>query len=174
MEQHEILKVRLMQGEENKEHLTRIWNAVCDLNKPLIKRDEKDLEEQYRSKYKQAIDLCRNHRFNETFNLCECSYDSEDNNEIGDIEAKHMDFRQSFTETGERSFITFPEFLMMVIDIYLNLSGTYSFYRNELLNIYDLIPFWINKIFYNCLLFYRLLLDYYIVYKEGGETANKV
>lgn len=42
LEQHEILKVRLMQGEENKEHLTRIWNAVCDLNKPLIKRDEKD------------------------------------------------------------------------------------------------------------------------------------
>lgn len=103
----------------------------------MIKRDEKDLEEQYRSKYKQAIDLCRNHRFNETFNLCECSYDSEDNNEIGDIEAKQQDFRQSFTETGERSFITFPEFLMMVIDIYLNLSGTYSFYRNELLNIYD-------------------------------------
>lgn len=173
LEQHEILKVRLMQGEENKEHLTRIWNAVCDLNKPLIKRDEKDLEEQYRSKYKQAIDLCRNHRFNETFNLCECSYDSEDNNEIGDIEAKQQDFRQSFTETGERSFITFPEFLMMVIDIYLNLSGTYSFYRNELLNIYDSHSIPDKQDFYNQLLFYRLLLDYYIVYKEGGETANK-
>lgn len=173
LEQHEILKVRLMQGEENKEHLTRIWNAVCDLNKPLIKRDEKDLEEQYRSKYKQAIDLCRNHQFNETFNLCECSYDSEDNNEIGDIEAKQQDFRQSFTETGERSFITFPEFLMMVIDIYLNLSGTYSFYRNELLNIYDSHSIPDKQDFYNQLLFYRLLLDYYIVYKEGGETANK-
>ena len=120
LEQHEILKVRLMQGEENKEHLTRIWNTVCDLNRPVIKRNEKDLEEDYRSKYEYAIDLCRNNKFYEAFSLCESSYDSEDNNEIGSIEPQQQDFKQSFTETGERSFISFPEFLMMVIDIYLN------------------------------------------------------
>ena len=173
LEQHEILKVRLLQGEENKEHLTRIWNAVCDMNRPLIKRDEKDLEEEYRSKYKQAIDLCRNHRFNEAFDLRESSYDSEDNNEIGDIEAEQQFFKQSYTETGERSIITFPEFLMMVIDIYLNLSGSYSFYRNELLKVYDSHFISDKQDFYNQLLFYRLLFDYYIVYKEGDEIANK-
>lgn len=173
LEQHEILKVKLMQGEENKVHLTQIWNAVCDLNRPVIKRDEKDLEEGYRSKYMQAIELCRNHRFNEAFELCESSYDTEDNNEIGDIEAKQQDFRQSFIETGERSFITFPEFLMMVIDIYLNLSGSYSFYRKELLKIYEAHPIPDKQDFYNQLLFYRLLLDYYIVYKEGDENTNK-
>lgn len=173
LEQHEILKVRLMQGEENKVHLTQIWNAVCDLNRPVIKRNEKDLEEVYRSKYIQAIELCRNHRFNEAFELRESSYDTEDNNEIGDIEAKQQDFRQSFIETGERSFITFPEFLMMVIDIYLNLSGSYSFYRKELLKIYESHPIPDKQDFYNQLLFYRLLLDYYIVYKEGDETTNK-
>jgi len=173
LEQHEILKVKLMQGEENKVHLTQIWNAVCDLNRPVIKRNEKDLEEGYRSKYMQAIELCRNHRFNEAFELCESSYDTEDNNEIGDIEAKQQDFRQSFIETGERSFITFPEFLMMVIDIYLNLSGSYSFYRKELLKIYESHPIPDKQDFYNQLLFYRLLLDYYIVYKEGAENTNK-
>ncbi len=170
LEQHEILKVRLMQGEENKEHLTRIWNAVSDLNRPVIKRDEENLD---RHKYERAIELCRNHRFNEAFNLCESSYDSEDNNEIGSIEAKQQDFKQSFTETGERSLITFPEFLMMVIDIYLNLSGSYTFYRNELLKIYDSHSIPDKQDFYNQLLFYRLLLDYYIVYKEGDEIANK-
>lgn len=170
LEQHEILKVRLMQGEENKEHLTRIWNAVCDLNRPVIKRDE---ENQDRHKYERAIELCRNQRFNEAFNLCESSYDSEDNNEIGDIEAEQQDFKQSYTETGERSLITFPEFLMMVIDIYLNLSGSYTFYRNELLKIYDSHSIPDKQDFYNQLLFYRLLLDYYIVYKEGDEIANK-
>ena len=170
LEQHEILKVRLMQGEENKEHLTRIWNAVCDLNRPVIKRDEENLD---RHKYERAIELCRNHRFNEAFNLCESSYDSEDNNEIGDIEAEQQDFKQSYTETGERSLITFPEFLMMVIDIYLNLSGSYTFYRNELLKIYDSLSIPDKQDFYNQLLFYRLLLDYYIVYKEGDEIANK-
>lgn len=173
LEQHEILKVKLMQGEENKVHLTQIWNAVCDLNRPVIKRNEKDLEAGYRSKYMQAIELCRNHRFNEAFELCESSYDNEDNNEIGDIEAKQQDFRQSFIETGERSFITFPEFLMMVIDIYLNLSGSYSFYRKELLKIYEAHPIPDKQDFYNQLLFYRLLLDYYIVYKEGDENTNK-
>ena len=173
LEQHEILKVKLMQGEENKVHLTQIWNAVCDLNRPVIKRNDTDLEEGYRSKYMQAIELCRNHRFNEAFELCESSYDTEDNNEIGDIEAKQQDFRQSFIETGERSFITFPEFLMMVIDIYLNLSGSYSFYRKELLKIYESHPIPDKQDFYNQLLFYRLLLDYYIVYKEGDENTNK-
>jgi len=173
LEQHEILKVRLMQGEEHKEHLTRIWNAVCDMNRPVIKRDEKDQEEEYRSKYKKAIDLCRNSRFNDAFDLCENSYDSEDNNEIGDIEAEQHDFKQSYTETGERSFITFSDFLKMMIDIYLNLSGSYSFYRNELLKIYDSHSIPDKQDFYNQLLFYRLLLDYYIVYKEGDETANK-
>ena len=173
LEQHEILKVRLMQGEDNKEHLTRIWNAVCDLNCPIIKRYEKELEEDYRSKYKHAIGLCRNHKYEEAFELCESSYDSEDNNEIGSIEAKQQDFKQSFTETGERSFITFPEFLMMVIDLHLNLAGSYSFYRNELLKIYDSHPIPDKQDFYNQLLFYRLLFDYYIVYKEGDENANK-
>ena len=173
LEQHEILKVRLMQGEDNKEHLTRIWNAVCDLNRPIIKRYEKELEEDYRSKYKHAIGLCRNHKYEEAFELCESSYDSEDNNEIGSIEAKQQDFKQSFTETGERSFITFPEFLMMVIDLHLNLAGSYSFYRNELLKIYDSHSIPDKQDFYNQLLFYRLLFDYYIVYKEGDENANK-
>lgn len=173
LEQHEILKVKLIHGENNKEHLTRIWNAICDLNRPAIKRDEKEKEEDYRSKYEQAINLCRCHDFEKAFNLCESSYDSEDNNEIGSIEAMQQDFNPSFTETGDRSFITFPDFLMMVIDIYLNLSGSYSFYRNELLKIYDSYSIPDKQDFYNQLLFYRLLLDYYIVYKEGDETANK-
>lgn len=176
LEQHEILKVELLHGvdnRDNKDYLTRIWNAVCDLNRPVIKRDEKIQEEEYRTKYEQAISLCRNHKFNEAFGLCVSSYDSEDDNEIGNIEAQQYNFEQSFTETGERSIISFHEFLMMVIDIYLNLSGSYSFYRNELLKVYRSHPISDKQDFYNHLLFYRLLLDYYIVYKEGSETANK-
>lgn len=173
LEQHEILKVRLMQSEDNKEHLTRIWNAVCDLNCPIIKRNENDKEEEYRSKYKNAINFCRNKCFDDAFRLCENSYDSEDNSKIGDIEAKRHDFSQSFTETGERSLISFPEFLMMVIDLHLDLSGSYNFYRRELLKIYDEYTLPNKQDFYNQLLFYRLLLDYYIVYKEGDEITNR-
>lgn len=53
LEQHEILKVKLMKGETNKEHLTQIWNAVCDMNRPVIKRDE---DNPYRNNYERAID----------------------------------------------------------------------------------------------------------------------
>lgn len=170
LEQHEILKVRLVQGEENKEHLTRIWNTVCDMNRPVIKRDEENSDS---CKFERAIEYCRKHQFNDAFYLCESSYDSEDNNKIGDIEAEPQDFKPSYTETGERSLITFQEFLMMVLDIYLNLSGSYTFYRSELLTIYDQHPILDKQDFYNQLLFYRLLFDYYIVYKEGDEITNK-
>ena len=173
LEQHEILKVRLLQGEDNKEHLTRIWNAVSDFNRPIIKRDERYSEEDYRSNYEQAISLCRNRKYSDAFSLCESSYDSEDNNEIGNIEARQHDFKQLFLETGERFFITFPEFFMIVIDLYLQLDSSYSFYRTDLLKIYESRTIPDKQDFYNQLLFYRLLLDYYIVYKEGDEIANK-
>jgi hypothetical protein len=89
------------------------------------------------------------------------------------IGAEQQNFSQSYAETGERSIITFSEFLMMIVDICLDLSGSYSFYRNELLKIYDSHPIPNKQKFYNQLLFYRLLLDYYIIYKESDETANK-
>ena len=39
LEQHEILKVDLMRNEEDQEYLTRVWNAVCEMGRPIIKRD---------------------------------------------------------------------------------------------------------------------------------------
>ena len=173
LEQHEILKVQLLRGEDNKEHLTRIWNAVSDFSRPIIKRDERNSEEDSRSNYERAISLCRDRKYSDAFSLCESFYDSEDNNEIDNIEARQHDFKQLFVETGGRYFITFREFLMMVIDLQLNLHGSYSFYRTDLLKTYKSHVIPDKQNFYNQLLFYRLLLDYYIVYKEGDENANK-
>lgn len=177
LEQHEILKVQLMRGEENKEYLTRIWNAVCDLNQPLVKRSENDTAEEYRSKYETAIEYCRKGQYNQAFSSRESSYDSEDINEIGSIMAKKQDFTISFNKTGEKSIIIFPEFLMMVLDLYLNINidtdHSYSFYRKELLNVFNENPISDKQDFYNQLLFYRLLFDYYIIYKEGEEGENR-
>lgn len=177
LEQHEILKVQLMRGEENKEHLTRIWNAVCDLNQPLVKRVEDDSAEAYRSKYETAIEDCRKGQYNQAFSRCESSYDSEDIYEIGSIKAERYDFTMPFNKTGKKSIITFPEFLMMVLDLYLNINidtdHSYSFYRKELLNVFNENPVSDKQDFYNQLLFYRLLFDYYIIYKEGEEGENR-
>ena len=59
LEQHEILKVELMRNEEDQEYLTRVWNAVCEMGRPLIRRtEENESIENYRLRYIQAIKLC--------------------------------------------------------------------------------------------------------------------
>lgn len=173
LEQHEILKVQLMRGEENKEHLTRVWNAVCDLNRPIIKSKEEDSEDSYRHKYEEAIRLCRENKYYEAFFYCESSYDAEDLDAIGNIEARQVNFSKHFDDVGERCIITFPEFLMMVADLHLELNGSYSFYRSDLLNVFKNNSIGNKQDFYNQLLFYRLLLDYYIIHIDGRENANK-
>ena len=91
----------------------------------------------------------------------------------GAIEPERHTFNHDNNDDSDRALISFPELLMMVYDIYHDLNGSYSFYREELLNVYkehkiDDIPD-----FYHQLLFYRLLLDYYIIHKEGEGTVNK-
>lgn len=172
LEQHEILKVKLLRDENDKEYLTRIWNAVSDLDSPMIRKEENEQERIYREKYANAINYCRNGNYIEAFKLCKSSYDTEDNTEIGNIEPQQHNFQQSFKETGERSLISFPEFLKMIIDIYMENSGSYSFYREDLLKIYAENTIKDKTDFYNQLLFYRLLLDYYIIYKEGDNVYN--
>ncbi len=173
LEQHEILKVELLKNQANKETLTRIWNIISDMDRPIFKKKEGEPEEEYRFNYEKVIALCRSNHFDEAFCCCESSYDSENHDEIGSIEAKQHVFDHTIEDTGDRCIITFSEFLMMVIDIYLDLHGSYSFYRNELINVFRE-----NRIsdipdFYNQLLCYRLLLDYYILHKEGYDIANK-
>ena len=61
----------------------------------------------------------------------------------------------------------------MVYDIYFNLEGSYSFYREELLNVYKERTIEDISDFYHQLFFYRILLDYHIIHKEGEGTINK-
>ncbi len=173
LEQHEILKVKLMQNEENKEHLTRIWNAVSDMNRHIIKKSNDDTEESYRSKYEGSIRLCRENRFDDAFEKCENSYDIENTDTISEIEAKQYNFTHNVYDNEDKSIISFPEFLMLIIDIYLNLNGSYSFYRQDLLNVFKDNTIDNKQDFYNQMLFYRLIFDYYILRKEGEEQSNK-
>ena len=173
LEQHEILKVELLKGQNNQEHLTRIWNLVADMSRPIIRKSQDETEEEYLKKYETAINSCRNKAFDAVVDSNKKQLDNEDNTEIGAIEPERHTFNHDNNDDSDRALISFPELLMMVYDIYYNLNGSYSFYREELLNVYkehkiDDIPD-----FYHQLLFYRLLLDYYIIHKEGEGTVNK-
>lgn len=174
LEQHEILKVQLLRGEHGQEKLTRIWNSVSEMGHFIIKKREDCREEEYRQLYKNAIELCRNGRFEDAFSLCESSYDSEDNVEIGMIAAeKRKEENHREEESEDQSILSFPEFLMLILDIHQNLSGSYSFYRSDLLSAFDNNPLSDIHSFYNTMLFYRLLFDYYIITKTESPGGNR-
>ena len=174
LEQHEILKVQLMRGESNQEKLTRIWNSISDMGHFIIKKRDDCREHEYRQSYMNAINRCREGRFEEAFTLCESSFDAEDDVEIGMIAAsERKDENSQREEPADQSILTFPEFLMLALDIHLHLKGSYTFYRTDLLVAFENNPISDVHSFYNTMLFYRLLFDYYIITKEDSPNGNK-
>lgn len=177
LEQHEILKVTLMQDQPDKEYLTRIWNAVAEMERPVIKRNSDDENiDSYRYSYKKAIESCQRGDFRAAFDYCEASYDAADSSTIEDIEPKKAEYKENqwqHIDSIERSIINFPEFLHLVLDLNMSLDGGYSFYRKDLIPIFNENKPADIRSFYHDLLYYRLLLDYFIITKEDGTRGNK-
>lgn len=174
LEQHEIIKVQLLKGQSNQEWLTRIWNSVSDMSRPIIKKSENMTDEEFNKLYVNAISKCQNGLFDEAFKLCESSLEQEDYIEIGNIKAKMRVKEEIYNiDNSNRAILSFPEFLMMILDIHLSINGSYSFYRMELIRVFkdNLIKDIPN--FYNKLLFFRLLFDYYIITWESNVNGNR-
>ena len=127
LEQLEILKVELMKNQDNKDCLNRICNTVSDMDRPVIKKNSDGPEEKYREKYESALALCRDNKFHEALEKTENSYDAEDDSTIDSIEAKQNQFNHLDNNAENRSLISFPDFLKLVIVIHLDLKDGYSF-----------------------------------------------
>ena len=177
LEQHEILKVELMKGEPDKEYLTKVWNAVSEMGRPIIRKNsDEDPIDVHRQAYKDALELCREGKYDVAFHqYCSASYDVENNDTIGAIEPEKPQPVFPFTqdETSDKSIISFPEFLLLVLDISQRLNGKYSFYRKDLITAFKDHKIADIRQFYHDLLFCRLLLDYYIITKEDGKYGNR-
>lgn len=174
LEQHEILKVELMRNEDEQEYLTRVWNAVCEMGRPLIKKtEESETIEDYRRRYIRAIKLCQEGRFEDALNDCRNSFDKVNPATIADIEARPNNSGAVIEEDMDNVVISFPEFLMLALDVHLNLNGSYSFYKKDLLRAYKESPITDKISFYGLLLHYRLLIDYYIITIEEDGKGNK-
>lgn len=178
LEQHEILKVELMRDNPNKEFLTKIWNSVAEMDRPVIKRNiDIDDINTYRQRYLKAIDYCKSGEYSRAYDYCISSNDRDEECQICDIRPeqpkKSMDPGKK-EDARNRSIISFQEFLLLVLDINLNLNGEYGFYRKELLTTFkekrDILN--IERFYYD-LLHYRLLLDYYVITKENDNIGNK-
>lgn len=177
LEQHEILKVELMKGEPDKEYLTKVWNAVSEMGRPIIRKNsDEDPIDVHRQAYKDALELCREGKYDVAFHqYCSASYDVENNDTIGAIEPEKPQPVFPFTqdESSDKSIISFQEFLLLVLDISQRLNGKYSFYRKDLITAFKDHKIADIRQFYHNLLFCRLLLDYYIITKEDGKYGNR-
>lgn len=172
LEQHEILKVDLMRGEENQVHLTKIWNLVSEMNRPIIRYSENTTENEYRNAYIAAIRSCREGRYEDALSLCEELTDKKSDRTLESIVAERHEFAR-IVGHSERSILSFPDFLRLNFDIYNKVEASYSFYREELLNIFKRDSIANKQNFYHQLLFTRLLIDYYFISKEGNEAVTR-
>ena len=62
---------------------------------------------------------------------------------------------------------------MLALDVHLDLDGSYSFYKKDLLRAFKEFPVTDKNAFYGLLLHYRLLLDYYIITIEEDSKGNR-
>ena len=177
LEQHEILKVKLIRNQPNSNRLVRIWNAVSQMELPIIRRKEDIGSREYANLYKQAISQCRHGNFDNALSYIEENMNDamEDAKTIDIIPVKRKEVSSGFNVIERQdSIISFPEFLLLTLDLTLDLNGKDSFYQKD-----KLIERFENQVikdidsFYNNLLFYRLLLDYYVVRRDISNGQSR-
>lgn len=181
LEQHEILKVKLLKNQKEAEEFVKIWNWVSQMERPILKREDTDTtsDEKYADSYRQALSNCRSNKFESVIKGIQIANDTQEDAPTIDIipvRKKEKTNTINLTEK-EDSIITFPEFLLLVLDLTEHCDGRESFYqKDKLLNTFALHPITDMKRFYHNLLFYRLLLDYYVVRKNisNGQSGFSI
>lgn len=176
LEQHEILKVTLLKNQEEAEEFVKIWNWVAQMERPIYNKTDTTSDEEYTNKYRQAVANCRNNNFESVINGIQIANDTQKDAPTIDIipvRKKEKTNAINLTEK-EDSIITFPEFLLLVLDLTENCDGRDSFYqKDKLLNTFKGHRIKDMKRFYHNLLFYRILLDYYVVRKDISNGQSR-
>lgn len=168
LESHEILKVELMRDCDEQVYLTRIWNLVSRMEQPLISPKAEDGGvEKCRERYTAAIQKCIQGRFSCALELCVADEQNQLNTcpVIADIKANPLP-SSTFHSQPERSVLSFSDFLLLVLDLTNGAAREISdsdFYQSDkLLSRFQEYKPSNIKSFYNNLLMYRLLLDFYV------------
>ncbi len=177
LEQHEILKVKLLKNQTNTDKLVKIWNSVSQMELPIIPKPDNISNRDYAELYKRALNDCRRGNFDNALQQVQNSVNDaqESANTIDIIPVKKLEKHSNHAVNEKQdSIISFPEFLLLTLDLTLNCNGRDSFYQKDKL----IERFENNKIsdivgFYNNLLYYRLLLDYYVVRKDVTNGQSR-
>ena len=177
LEQHEILKVKLVRNQHNSDRLIRIWNAVSQMELPIIRRNEDINNDQYANLYRNAIRECRLGNFDNALSYIQDSInDTQENaNTIDVIPVKRKETSLgSHAVERQDSILSFPEFLLFSLDLTFDLNGKDSFYqKDKLIERFEKQNIINIETFYNNLLFFRLLLDYYVVRRDISNNQSR-
>lgn len=174
LEQHEILMVELLRacGQGNQEVFTKIWKLVSQMDRPVIKRPENTEIEKYADMFEQQIARYRSG----DYSIVSDSRNSQSNfveQTIDAIAPEPLRGKEQIYESHEDSLLTFPELLLLVLDLTLDEEGrpdgfsAAQFYqKDKLLSNFERFKVKDVEAFYHRLLLVRTILDYYVVRRD--------
>jgi uncharacterized protein with ParB-like and HNH nuclease domain len=179
LENHEILKVDLLKkvSGDKKVEFTRIWNAVADMDKPLLqqwdRKDRKESAEDFKRRHNTVLQLLDIDQSHDLFELCNASKKELTNNSefksIRDIKPNNIAPNDNYRSIGERAILNFPEFLLQVLRLQIGeeeqkripnffnvhkLQETFAYLNRDTESV---------ELFFQNLLKYRILFDYFII-----------
>lgn len=181
LENHEILKVELLKKLiDNKEHCTKIWNVVSDMDKPLLRQwGEKENIVDFRKRQSTAMSLINSDT--DLFKLCnnfdKSSENISDLKTIRAIKSINVAPIKQVRSVGERAILSFPDFLLQVL--WLQLSDEERKETSEFFNVHKLQETFKKslknenvELFFKDLLKYRIIFDYFIIRISNNDQNS--
>lgn len=176
LEQHEILKVALLQDQPDSKKIafTKIWNRISNFIMPLRPKVEgrKDpnqnigVEKQV-SLYKEYIEACRAGDYDRLIDELCISSENEAAQSIASIGIEKKEDNNADRFDKEDAILSFAKFLLIVLAIHNENDAIARQNTSKLLQIFREYPPKNLEKFYHQLLQYRLLLDMFVVRVEN-------
>lgn len=177
LEKHEILKVELLKKlpknpiEQNS--FIKIWNIVSDMNKSVIRQKEGEKNDDF-----LKIQIKSLQSNDDIINFVLQRFDKNDNSiefpKIIDIQSTQKAPSIRISATGERSIISFSEFLLLVLSLQmgdkLNIPDLFNVHK--LLESFKKLEDTEVLLFFKNLLKFRLLFDYFIIKVNSNEPNS--
>ncbi len=182
LENHEILKVDLLKKlADDKEFYAKVWNVVSDMDKCLIRQRTWDRENAQSFKQRIGASFDNLDLPHELFNICNDSNQDTNNSQhhsIRNIRSSKEPPKKQIQTRDERSILSFSEFLLQVL--WIQLSDEKKKHSSDFFNTQKLQETFQNnlqdeevKSFFDNLLKYRILFDYYIL-RVNNTDQNSV
>lgn len=137
LENYEILKVDIIRRlRTDKEKYTLLWNACSIMEKMILRKHNNEQLDSLRNRYKNAMtEIIQNGNIDNAFEKYQTKFDieEEDSDDNQDLEATSIaigdiaintenPYKIIKRRTDEHSLLTFPEFLLQVLYICLNMN----------------------------------------------------